>query len=88
MMARPRLVVVTAVVNLHGRVRENGGRAPAGVVYIGGKVTQGGWRLAATKWANPWRPGRDGTRAEVLTRYREYVRASPQLRAALPELRG
>ena len=79
---------MTTVVSLKGRHRENGGLAPPGVVYIGGRVTMGGWRLGASEWANPWRPGRDGDRAAVLARYREYVLSTPRLAAALPELRG
>jgi hypothetical protein len=84
-VVRPRLLVTTAVVSLKGRVRENGGHLPAGVVYIGGQETRGGWHLAKTKWANPFR---DGPLAERLARYRAHVLASPELRAALPELRG
>jgi hypothetical protein len=79
---------MTTVVCLKGRARENGGLVPEGVVYIGGRLTMGGWRLPASKWANPWRPGKDGTRAEVIARYRVHVRSRPDLLAALPELRG
>jgi hypothetical protein len=78
----------TTVVSIRGRHRENGGRIPEGIVYIGGRLTMGGWRLDASKWANPFRIGRDGDREEVLARYREYVLLAPELRAALPELRG
>jgi Domain of unknown function (DUF4326) len=79
---------MTTVVNLRGRHRENGGQAPAGVVYIGRAMGRGGWRLPASKWANPFTIGRHGTREEVLARYREHVLLAPELRAALPELRG
>ena len=41
-----------------------------------------------TKWGNPFRIGRDGTREEVVARYRAYVRSRPDLTGALPELRG
>jgi hypothetical protein len=78
----------TTVVNLRGRRRENGGQAPEGVVYIGRAMHRGGWRLPASKWANPFKIGRDGTREEVITKYREHVLLSPELLAALPELRG
>ena len=76
------------VVNFRGRHRENGGACPAGVLYIGRQMYRGGWRLPGSKWANPYRIGRDGTRAEVIARYREYVLENPDLRDSLPELRG
>lgn len=41
-----------------------------------------------SKWGNPFRIGRDGTRAEVIAKYRAYLLGSPVLMAALPELRG
>lgn len=41
-----------------------------------------------TKWGNPFRIGPDGTRAEVLAKYREYILHRPDLMAALPELKG
>jgi hypothetical protein len=80
--------MATTVVNLKGRVRENGGACPEGVVYIGRAMHRGGWRLPGSAWANPYRIGRDGDRDEVIARYREYVSEHPELRAALPELRG
>ena len=87
-MRGERATTATTVVNLRGRHRENGGQAPEGVVYIGRAMYQGGWRLPASKWANPFTIGRDGTREEVIARYREHVLLSPELLAALPELRG
>lgn len=41
-----------------------------------------------SKWGNPFRIGRDGTRAQVLAKYRTWIRTQPDLLAALPELRG
>jgi hypothetical protein len=41
-----------------------------------------------TRWGNPFKVGRDGTRAEVIEKYRAYLLDSPELMAALPELRG
>ena len=40
-----------------------------------------------SKWGNPFVIGRDGTRPQVLARYREWIQAQPDLMAALPELR-
>ena len=41
-----------------------------------------------SKWGNPFIIGKDGTRAEVIEKYREWVRSRPELMAALPELSG
>lgn len=41
-----------------------------------------------SKWGNPFIIGIDGTRAEVIERYEEYVRSRPELMKALPELEG
>jgi Domain of unknown function (DUF4326) len=61
---------------------------PEGAVYIGHRWTLGGWDLPESKWANPHKIGRDGTRAEVIAMYERWLRARPDLTAALPELRG
>jgi len=39
-------------------------------------------------WGNPYRIGRDGTRAQVIARYEAWLRQQPQLLARLGELRG
>lgn len=58
-------------------------------LYIGRPMYQGGWRLPGSKWANPFRLDRfGGDRTRVLEAYEAHVRASPDLMAALPELRG
>lgn len=51
---------------------------PKGAIYIG----------RPSKWGNPFVIGRDGTRDEVVRKYRGYVLSSPSLLAALPALRG
>lgn len=72
------------VINLRGR----GGTIPDGAVYIGDRVCRGGWRLPKSKWANPFKIGRDGARDEVTAKYRAWIVRQPELMAALPELRG
>src|SRR5215475_13449749 len=72
------------IVNLY--VRKPRALRP-GEVYIGHWVTRG-WRLPESKWANPFKLGRDGTREEVVAKYEAWFRAQPELIAALPELRG
>ncbi len=41
-----------------------------------------------SKWGNPFKIGRDGDRAQVIAKYREWLSHQPQLLAQLPELRG
>jgi hypothetical protein len=49
---------------------------------------RGGWDLPESKWANPFKIGRDGTREQVIALYEYFVRSKPELNAGLPELRG
>jgi hypothetical protein len=72
------------VINLRGRAPRV---VPEGAVYVGGRIKRGGWDLPQSKWANPFKIGRDGTREEVLAQYERWLRAAPGLMAALPELR-
>lgn len=75
----------TTVVNLKGH-----GDDPAfeDVIYVGRAMHRGGWHLPASPLANPFRLGSDGSRAEVVAKYREYLLARPDLLALLPELQG
>jgi len=41
-----------------------------------------------SRWGNPFVIGRDGDRAEVVRKYREWIVNQPELMAALDELRG
>jgi hypothetical protein len=40
------------------------------------------------KWGNPFKIGRDGTREEVIIKYREWILTQPELLKQLPELYG
>jgi Domain of unknown function (DUF4326) len=75
----------TTVVNMAGH-RDDPGFAD--VVYVGRAMYRGGWRLAASPLANPFRIGADGDRDEVVAKYREYLLSRPDLLALLPSLRG
>ena len=55
-------------------------------VYIGRASPRKG--LKANIWANPFKIGRDGTRDEVIAKYRAYLQTRPDLLARLGELRG
>lgn len=41
-----------------------------------------------TKWGNPYHIGPDGTREEVIQKYREWIVTQPQLMSSLHELKG
>lgn len=41
-----------------------------------------------SKWANPFKIGKDGTREQVIEKYRNYLSSNPQLLDCLYELRG
>ena len=75
----------TTVVNLKGHLNDPD---YADVVYVGRPMHRGGWRLSGSPLANPFRPGPDGSREEVMRKYREWLLARPDLLALLPELRG
>ena len=55
-----------------------------------GQKLPDGARLACrpSKWGNPYQIGRDGTRQEVIAKYRAWIIQQPALMAALPELAG
>ena len=68
--------------------RKNGAIVQDCDVYIGRAMYQGGWRLAASKWANPFRLTHPADRGRILVKYEALVRADPELMAALPGLKG
>jgi len=41
-----------------------------------------------SKWGNPFIIGKDGTREQVIEKYKDYVLNSPDLLKHLPELKG
>ena len=41
-----------------------------------------------SKWGNPFEIGKDGTRAEVIEKYREWILTQPDLLSQLNELKG
>lgn len=55
-----------------------GTRPGPGQVYIG----------RPSKWGNPFKIGKDGSRDEVIAKYRAWIVRQPALMAALHELRG
>ena len=41
-----------------------------------------------SKWGNPFIIGKDGTRSQVIEKYKKWVRGQPDLMNALDELKG
>ena len=41
-----------------------------------------------SKWGNPFKIGRDGTREQVIQKFREWIKRQPHLLEELEELRG
>ena len=66
----------------------HGDRPGPGCVYIGRFHRSRGLFLPATKWRNPFKIGADGTRDEVIDKFRAWLLDNRRLLAALPELRG
>jgi len=58
-------------------------------VYIGRRLTMGGWRLSESEWANPFTVKACGSREEACRKYEAWLLGGrPDLVARLPELRG
>lgn len=58
-------------------------------VYIGRSTRRGRWTLEGSCWANPFIIGRDGTRQDVIMKYRTMVEANPEMQRAIrARLRG
>lgn len=60
------------------QVRNKRNGWPEGAIFVG----------RPTRWGNPWKAGRDGTRDEVILRYFEYLKTRPDLIARLDKLKG
>lgn len=69
------------LINMRGRK----GDLPANTVYIGRETRR--LNLPRSKWHNPFVVGKDGTRAQVIAKYREHLKRKG-LVAELEELRG
>lgn len=55
-------------------------------VYIGRKNKRRG--LEASQWGNPFFIGKDGTRKEVIEKYRQYLLNNEELLKQIPKLKG
>jgi hypothetical protein len=82
----------TQAICLKGRREEFGPSldlpAARDVVYVGRAQYQGGWRLARSPWANPFRAQKVGGAAEAVRLYAEWLPQQAELMRRLPELYG
>lgn len=72
------------------RVRRKGEKVVQGCdVYIGRKMTMGGWDLPQSDWANPFTVKECGSREEAVERYEAWLwEKRPDLLERLGELKG
>lgn len=61
---------------------------PEGYTYIGRYHRSKRATLKTSPWKNPYKIGKDGDRAEVLSKYRDYLMGKPELLVRLGELKG
>jgi len=57
-------------------------------VYIGRRMTMGGWNLPESKWKNPYTVKECGSNEAAVKKFEEYIRNKPELLADIEELRG
>lgn len=84
--------MTTTAICLKGRRAEFGpsldSPAAADVTYVGRACYQGGWRLPASPYANPFRSQRVGGAAKAVELYAEWLPQQAELMRRLPELYG
>jgi hypothetical protein len=86
----PGETTVPRVMNAHGTGWSDA-RMPPDSVYVGCEVKDrrtGAVRFRESRWFNPFKIGRDGSREEVIAKYLARLLRQPDLMAALRELRG
>ena len=81
------------------RLKRSGGKIVQDCdVYIGRRLTMGGWDLKESIWANPYSIKElklkhpswsdDKLRRKIIEKYKWYLLNSPELMKRLPELKG
>ena len=71
------------------RIRRKDGMIIQGCdIYIGRRMTMGGWNLEESPFANPYKIKEYGSADIVCALYETYIRNKPDLIAILPILRG
>lgn len=47
-------------------------------VYVGRNLNMGGWKLSGSKWANPFKVGKDGTVEECVVKYYNWINSDEE----------
>lgn len=83
--------MTTTAISLKGRIHEYGPRlehAPADLVYVGRRMTMGGWNLVAHSLANPFTLRQTGTPEAAVAAYLRHLLARPDLLDQAAALHG
>lgn len=83
--------MTTTVINLKGRIRDYGptlGAAPDGLVYVGRRLTMGGWNLPEHPLHNPYTLREYGTPESAVAAYIRRLLDNPELLDQAAVLRG
>lgn len=75
------------MINLKGRKPQ---ALKDGEIYCGRNMYMGGWKLPASKWANPYKVDRKSgiTLDDVIKKFRAYLEGNKALMSSLHELQG
>jgi hypothetical protein len=87
----PETKTKTTVINLKKIGQKKTGSScekDTDIVYCGRANSMGGWKLAKSIWANPFKIQDYGTNEAACEKYEEYIRKDKGLMARLPELVG
>lgn len=83
--------MTTTVINLKGHIHDYGNRLqqrPPRLVYVGRRMTMGGWNLTAHPLANPFSVKALGSREAAVAAYCQRLLDEPGLLSRVPLLRG
>lgn len=71
------------------RLKRSNGKVVQGCdVYIGRRMTMGGWNLPESKWANPFTIKQAGSAEVAVKKYKEWFKTQPDLLLSIGELKG
>jgi hypothetical protein len=74
----------TNVINLKGRKPQS---LKDGEIYIGRRITMGGWNIAGSKWQNPY-SAKKYPLNQCLEMYKKHILSNSELMDNLHELKG
>ncbi len=85
LIVRSAPIATTRVV----RLQRKGGKVVQDCdVYIGRRLTMGGWNLPQSKWHNPFSVKQAGSVEKAVELFEDYIKGQPELMASLGQLKG